>query len=229
MPQRTCITEREIGLEQSRTHEEDLANTSRFIGPSARCASSVNLGCSSLPHSQVRAARSVGLGHLVSVRPSVDHLPSAAAGHTHGFFAFKGWLCGKYAELRGKAKDGLVSRGEWLKVSQAAKAEFFDVKSWLKSFSATGARMPCAQLTKALSKYANPRDTQSGEAAEPGVQELSWVWPKNRKMEFASPVLFPKQDDQPAQPPRQASAVKRSLPAEPAMSIALASRSLKRA
>ena len=89
--------------------------------------------------------------------------------------------------------------------------------------------MPCAQLTKSLSKYANPRDTQSGEAAEPGVQELSWVWPKNRKMEFASSVLFPKQDDQPAQPPRQASAVKRSLPAEPAMSIALASRSLKRA
>lgn len=148
---------------------------------------------------------------------------------THAFFAFKAWLRCKYAELRGKATDGLVTRIEWLRVLQAAKAEFFDGRSWVRSFTTTGARLPCAQLTKALSKYASPSDIKDGEAAEPGMQELSLVWPRNRRMNFASSALFPKQDDQPAQCPRQAAAVKRPLPAEPAMSIALASRSLKRA
>ncbi len=148
---------------------------------------------------------------------------------THGFASFKAWLRRQYSDLRSKSVDGLVDRLSWLQVLQSAKLLFFDKQSWTKSFQDTGARLPCLRLTRALQKYVGLHAARDAFAQEPDVQTLSLVWPRRRPMVYAHAALFGTQE--PHMPDHAASwspAVKRA-PSLPAMSIALASRSNKRA
>ncbi len=148
---------------------------------------------------------------------------------THGFAGFKAWLRQQYAQLRSQAAEGLVNRLHWLQVLQSAKASFFDCKSWVSSFSDTGARLPCERLTRALSTYVDLSVVRNAAAGELSAEDMRYFWPKRRRMQYAFPLLTARAVAQPVQ--RHAARVpifERTVP-EPAMSIALASRSLKRA
>lgn len=148
---------------------------------------------------------------------------------THAFFSFKSWLRKQYAALRGRSGDGLVARSDWLQVLQIAKEAFFDQKSWTKAFTDTGARLPIARLTKSLRKYATAEDATTATAAALSQQGLSPVWPKRLRMEFAAEALFS---------PCNSTASSSSFPTVrstarslqfPPVSIALSSRTNKRA
>ena len=148
---------------------------------------------------------------------------------THGFAGFKSWLKAQFAELLGQSPDGVVCRLQWLLVLQTAKRDYFDLKSWAESFHTTGARRPCVRFTKALQKYAQPSLARDAPAQEPTAESLALVWPRRRRMLYAHAALF--KDPVPRQPVEDlavCNAAKRSL-SEVDVSIALSSRSLKRA
>jgi hypothetical protein len=148
---------------------------------------------------------------------------------THGFFSFKAWLRRQYAALRGKSEDGMVARLDWLKVLQTAKEACVDRKSWTQAFTDTGAHLPLVRLTKSLRKYAAPEDAKTATAAAPNQQDLSHVWPNRRRMNFAVEALFATSTSASSSSSAPViRAAKRSQPA-PAVSIALSSRSNKRA
>lgn len=171
-------------------------------------------------------ARQLGIW-LVFVPSRVTYLLQPL--DTHGFFSFKAWLRRMYAALRGVAVDGLVARLDWLKVLQSAKEAHFDQKSWKRAFADTGARLPFAHLTKSLSKYATPEDAMTVEAAELSEQDLAHFWPKRRRMGFAVDTLFATSASASSSSSAPiVRAAKRSQPC-PSVSIALASRSNKRA
>ena len=150
---------------------------------------------------------------------------------THGFFAFKSWLRRQYRNLRSASPDGLVKELDWLQVLQSAKTSFFDTRSWVKSFTDTGARLPCRRLIASLGKHFVPELARHAAAAMPTMQDLTFFWPRNRRMAFAHSSLFPTEDVRPVEPQaNKRPASRQPVPApEAASSIALASRSLKRA
>jgi len=170
----------------------------------------------------MRKAKSLGIW-LVYVPAQVTSLVQPL--DTHAFASFKAWLRQEYMKLRGKSVDGLVDRLPWLRVLQRARASFFNQRIWTDSFRDTGARVPVSRLTRALQRFCEPAMARTARAEQPDVNTLSLVWPRNRKMVFASAALF-----QPMvrQVPGHAPAAKRPLP-PPGVSIALASRAHKRA
>lgn len=150
---------------------------------------------------------------------------------THGFFAFKSWLRRQYRALRSQSPNGLVEPFDWLQVLQSAKASFFDARSWVKAFTDTGARQPCMRLTAALNKHFAPALATNAAAAMPTMQDLAFFWPRGRRMLFAHSSLFPKEGMCPSEPRADKRPAPRQPvpPSEPAVSIALSSRSLVRA
>ena len=148
---------------------------------------------------------------------------------THAFWSFKAWLRRQYAKLRSKSPQGLVERLRWLQVLQSAKAEFFDKRSWVQSFRATGARLPCARLTKALSKYVAVDGASNAANNRPDAEGLQPVWPKRRRMAFALNLLFPPAAEQVVSRPSSRTVAQKRPLSMPAVSIALASRANKRA
>ena len=148
---------------------------------------------------------------------------------THGFAGFKAWLCKQYALLRSKSHGGLVSRLDWLRVLQSAKAQFFDSRQWAKSFSDTGARVPFARLTRALAKHVEPSMARDAASSMLDTTDLAYFWPKRRRMLYAHPLLFPSSCRVRKEQPQASVATSKRPAPEPAISIALASRSLKRA
>ena len=170
-------------------------------------------------------AKALGIW-LVYVPAQITHLVQPL--DTHAFASFKAWLRRQYADLRGRSPQGIVPRLLWLKVLQSAKAKFFDAKEWGASFADTGARLPVEGITRALQKYVPCSAVRKALAAEPDVGTLSPFWPKNRRMVYAQAALFASEVPASRVSHAPAPAAKRPLPA-PAMSIALSSRSNKRA
>jgi hypothetical protein len=146
------------------------------------------------------------------------------------FVAFKSWLRRQYRALRSHSPNGLVKPLDWLQVLQSAKASFFDTRSWVKSFTDTGAQQPCTRLTAALSKQFVPALATNAAAAMPTTQDLTFFWPRGRRMLFAHSSLFPDEGVCPSEPRAKRPAPRQPVPpSQPAISIALSSRSLKRA
>jgi len=148
---------------------------------------------------------------------------------THGFSSFKAWLRRMYEELRSASTDGVVDRLRWLQLLQAAKQSYFDQRSWTHAFHDTGARLPCASLTKELLQHVAPRVARCAVSQQPEQQTLALFWPRRRRMEYAHDALFkvpvPSMPSTPAT--ERVASAKRSFPVSP-MSIALSSRSNKR-
>ena len=144
---------------------------------------------------------------------------------THGFSSFKAWLKRQFADLQSASKDGMVRRLDWFTVLQSAKMHFFDERTWVSSFRETGASRPIVRFTKALGKYLTPDIARGAYNLEPSEHQLTPLWPSSRKMTYAHALLF--RAPAPSTQPRGRPA-KRPVPAL-GISIALASRSLKRA
>ena len=177
--------------------------------------------------SVMRKARSLGI-MLVFVPAQITFLLQPL--DTHAFASFKRWLRAQFTALQSTSPQGVVDNLQWLQVLQNAKAEFFDTKAWATGFSHTGARRPCIRITKALQKYVELEQVRTAPAQEPTEDMLTSVWPRRRKMLYAHKLLFqPHADGGPEQAsPSRATSIKRVL-AGPMVSVALASRSNKRA
>ena len=111
-------------MEQPHLDARDFEEAPRCCIPPGRLAACLGPRRSTLPHSQGRHAESEALGiWLVFVPSKITSLVQPL--DTHGFAGFKAWLRKQYALLRSKSHEGLVSRLEWLRVLQSAKAQFF--------------------------------------------------------------------------------------------------------
>lgn len=157
---------------------------------------------------------------------------------THGFAAFKTWLRRGFQELRSASPDGQVAGVEWVKLLRRASAEFFAARSWAKSFKQTGA-CEGENLTKCLQMHVGSLKRPAGPAEPLLAEDLEVVWPKRRRMAHAHRTIFDailQQDstqEQAGKGPLAAGARRPGLGSvvrqEPAVSVALSSRSNARA
>ncbi len=174
----------------------------------------------------MKKARTLGIW-LVYVPAQVTFLLQPL--DSHAFSIFKAWLRQQYAALQSEAERGRVCRLRWLQVLQTAKREFFDVRTWARSFQETGASRPRVRFTRALQKYAKPHEARDASSQPSSEQGMRIIWPRRRRMLYAHNLLYPLPARPTAPlglaPSRQ---VKRLMP-EPFVSVALSSRANQRA
>lgn len=107
-----------------------------------------------------------------------------------GFSPFKAWLAREYRLLREAAEGGQVPLVAWARMLGRAGVDFWSARSWSHAFAAVGAYGEESQLAKAFREHMLQLERLSCLPAPPTELACSWIWPRNRRMEYAYSLLF---------------------------------------
>ena len=106
------------------------------------------------------------------------------------FSAFKQWLKRKNQELRRTAHGGEPQDLEFLWQLGQAPRDFFASRCWSHAFASVGCGRDVNKLHSALKDFMQKPEAFP-LASKPTAAEMALIFPKKRKMSYASACLFP--------------------------------------
>ncbi|CAE7495906.1 unnamed protein product [Symbiodinium sp. CCMP2592] len=139
-----------------------------------------------LPAKVMEAARDAHI-HLVYIPSSLTSVlqPLDVA----AFSTLKMWWAAKFQALRQASDNHEVSELAWMELLRTVPRKFFAARSWSRAFTAVGTAGDVTILNRALKRQLGDTVVMSS-SDKPTPEQLSCIWLKRRRMEYAYPLLM---------------------------------------